>query len=167
MRFLSIDKVVPGVKLAKPVYGENGAIMLRENYVLTNSMLGRLKELGYVGIYIDDEISKDIYIEEVVSEKLRLETASRLQEIMKRSGNVIDIMPNIMDIVDSVIANKDVSEDEVYKFTKCVYDNFEKLSGVVINLEQIGGKENLVYNPAKIPLHPGAEKFYKELDLLK
>ncbi|MFZ7101615.1 MAG: TAXI family TRAP transporter solute-binding subunit [Peptococcaceae bacterium] len=67
----------------------------------------------------------------------------------------------------TIIANKDVTEDEIYKFTKCLYDNFEKLSGVVINLEQIGGKENLVYNPAKIPLHPGAEKFYQETGLLK
>lgn len=142
MRFLSIDKVAPGTKLAKPVYSENGAIMLRENYILTNSMLGRLKELGYVGLYIDDEISKDIYIEEIVSEKLRLETASRLEEIMKKSGNVIDIMPNIRDIVDSVIANKDVVSNmnrilghHEYTYLHCVNVSiYSVLIGTRLNL---------------------------------
>lgn len=142
MRFLSIDKVVPGTKLAKPVYSENGAIMLRENYILTNTMLGRLKELGYVGLYIDDEISKDIYIEEIVSEKLRLETASRLEAIMKKSGNVVDLMPNIRDIVDSVIANKDVISNmnrilghHEYTYLHCVNVSiYSVLIGTRLNL---------------------------------
>ena len=145
MRFLSIDKVAPGAKLAKPVYGENGTIMLRENYILTSSMVGRLKELGYVGVYIDDEISKDIHIEDIVSEKLRLETASRLEEIMKKNGNVIDLMPNIKDIVESVIANKDVVSNmnrilghHEYTYLHCV--------NVSIYSVLIGIKHNLTHS---------------------
>lgn len=142
MRFLSIDKVASGDKLAKPVYGENGAIMLRENYILTSSMLGRLRELGYVGVYIDDEISKDIYIEDIVSEQLRLETAARLEEIMKKNGNVIDLMPNIIDIVDSVIANKDVVGNmnrilghHEYTYLHCVNVSiYSVLIGIKLNL---------------------------------
>lgn len=142
MRFLSIDRVLPGEKLAKPVYGENGTIMLRESYILTSSMVGRLKELGYVGVYIDDEISKDIYIEDIVSEKLRLETASRLEDIMKKNGNVIDLMPNIIDIVDSVIANKDVVSNmnrilghHEYTYLHCVNVSiYSILIGVKLNL---------------------------------
>ena len=91
MRFLSIDKVTPGNRLAKPLLGERGTILLREDYELTESILNKLKELGVSGLYIDDELSKDIYIEDVVEEKVRLETAYQLEEIMKKNDNVITI----------------------------------------------------------------------------
>lgn len=108
MRFLSINKVVPGNKLAKPLLGERGTILLRENFELTESILNKLKELGIAGLYIDDEISKDIYIEDVIEEKLRLETAYRLEEIMRKNDNVITLLPYINEIVESIIDKKDV-----------------------------------------------------------
>lgn len=108
MRFLSIDKVTPGNRLAKPLLGERGTILLREDYELTESILNKLKELGVSGLYIDDELTKDIYIEDVVEEKLRLETAYQLEEIMKKNDNVITLLPYINEIVDSIIEKKDV-----------------------------------------------------------
>jgi len=108
MRFLSIDRIIPGNKLAKPLLGERGTILLRENFELTENILVKLKELGIAGLYIDDEISKDIYIEDVIEEKLRLETAYRLEEIMRKNDNVITLLPYINEIVDSIIDKKDV-----------------------------------------------------------
>ena len=64
-----------------------------------------------------------------------------------------------------VIANKNASEDLVYEFTKTVHDNLAELKNIDPALESVD-TEDL---PADIgvPFHPGAEKFYKEQQLLK
>lgn len=108
MRFLSINKVEPGTVLAKPLYGNQGVILLRENVVLTENILSRLKAMGYTGLYIEDEISEGIVIEDVVAEGLKLRTASRLEEIINGNGNIAEMFPMIQDIVSSIITNKDV-----------------------------------------------------------
>lgn len=144
MRFLSIDRVLPGDKLAKPVYNQVGAILLRENYVLTRTMIDKLIVLGYVGLYIDDEISKDIYVEDIVSEKLRVETASRLEDIMNKNGNVLDLMPSIGDIVESIIVNRDVISNmnrilghHDYTYIHCVNVSiYAVLIGIKLNLKR-------------------------------
>lgn len=108
MRFLSIDNIIPGTRLARPLYGAYGSILLRENYEVTEGMLNRLKELGYTGLYIEDEISKGILIEDVVDEQLRLATASRLENIINKNGSIAGMKPLISDIVDSIITKSDV-----------------------------------------------------------
>jgi len=62
-----------------------------------------------------------------------------------------------------VIVNKDVNEDQVYEMTKLLYENFDKLIEVQADL---GGfvPENAANS--EIPLHPGAERYYKEIGLI-
>lgn len=108
MRFLSINRVEPGAVLAKPIYGNQGVVLLRENIVLTENILSRLKNMGYTGLYIEDEVSAGIVIEDVVDEGLKLRTAVRLEEIVSSNGSIAEMLPMIQDIVNSVIKNKDV-----------------------------------------------------------
>lgn len=108
MRFLSIENVVPGSYLAKPLYATNGTILLRENFKITESILCRLKELGYTGLYIEDDISEGILIEDIIDEQLRLQAANRLEEIISKNELIAGIKPFISNIVDGVIENPDV-----------------------------------------------------------
>lgn len=108
MRFLPIDHVVPSSKLAKPIYNSKGTIMLKEHCELTEGLIIRLKELGYKGLYIEDDISKGILIEEVVDEQLRLETTISLENLVKNNGNMVEILPFLSNIVDSIMEKKDV-----------------------------------------------------------
>jgi TRAP transporter TAXI family solute receptor len=60
----------------------------------------------------------------------------------------------------------DLDEDTVYDLTKVFWANLEKLSES--NKGLVGIKfEDAVSDIANLPLHPGAEKFYKELGVLK
>jgi HD-GYP domain-containing protein (c-di-GMP phosphodiesterase class II) len=144
MRFLSIDNVAPGSRLAKPLYGSQGSILLRENAEITEAILSRLKALGFTGLYIDDEISEGIVINDVVEEKLRLETAARLEKIMINNGNIAEMMPLISDIVDSVIASGDVEIQmnclwghHEYTYLHCVNVGILAVSiGIKLNLNR-------------------------------
>lgn len=108
MRYVTIEKVTEGSYLAKPIYNAQGSILLSEHFQLTNVYLKKLKELGFLGLYIDDEISKDIVIEELVNEKLRIDTVAKLEKIVESTGNFQELGPCLSGIVDNIIQNKDV-----------------------------------------------------------
>lgn len=68
--------------------------------------------------------------------------------------------------VGSIFTNTDVPADIVYDFLKTTYDHWEDLKA--INPSAFG--ELTVedwMSGANVPLHPGAERFYKEMGLLK
>ena len=63
------------------------------------------------------------------------------------------------------VSSADVPEEVVYQVTKAVFENFEdfkKLHPAFATLQ----KEDMVTQALSAPLHPGAEKYYKEAGLL-
>lgn len=127
MRFLSIGKINPGTRLAKPIYSSDGSILLKENYELTASVLKRLESLGYGGLYIEDEVSEGIVITDLVDEELKMETANRLEQIIKNNGNLSDMTPLIREVVDNILDNEEImlnmyhlNNYHNYTYTHCV-----------------------------------------------
>ena len=108
MRFVSIDRVKRGSYLAKPIYSNLGTILVKEHVKLSEGILNRLKELGFVGLYIEDKISEGIEIKDVIDEQLRIEAIITLENIIKDNGNFTEMQPIIENIVDSIIEKKDV-----------------------------------------------------------
>ncbi|NLK74739.1 MAG: hypothetical protein GX288_05560 [Clostridiales bacterium] len=106
MRFVSIDRVKKGSYLAKPIYSNLGTILVKEHVKLSEGILNRLKELGFVGLYIEDKISEGIEIKDVIDEQLRIEAIITLENIIKDNGNFTEIQPIIENIVDSIIEKK-------------------------------------------------------------
>jgi TRAP transporter TAXI family solute receptor len=63
------------------------------------------------------------------------------------------------------VSSAAVPDDVVYQVTKAVFENFEdfkKLHPAFANLE----KEDMVTQALSAPLHPGAEKYYKEAGMM-
>ncbi len=78
MRYLSIDKIQDDAVLAMPVYSSSGSILLNANTVLKQSYIKKLEALGFAGLYIYDEISEDIVVEDIVSEEIKIQTIQAL-----------------------------------------------------------------------------------------
>lgn len=64
-----------------------------------------------------------------------------------------------------LMVHKDVSDEEVYAVTKSIYNNLDFLDTVHEEFKALT-KRNMS-NVGALPLHPGAEKFFKEKGLLK
>lgn len=73
MRYVTIDDAKPGMVLAQNLFDSKGRTLLGGYNVLNDVYIMRLKEYGFSGIYIDDEILKDIRVESVISPQLRME----------------------------------------------------------------------------------------------
>ena len=64
----------------------------------------------------------------------------------------------------ALVASTDMSEDAVYELTKTMFENLEEL-GTSHAKFQLVSAEKAAEN-GSVPMHPGAEKYYKEIGLL-
>lgn len=79
MRYIKIADVKEQMILAQPLYDEKGTVLLNSNVTLTTRMIESVKERGYKGIYIFDDISKGINTINNVSVRTRIHALQILQ----------------------------------------------------------------------------------------
>jgi uncharacterized protein len=63
------------------------------------------------------------------------------------------------------VSSAEVSDDVVYQVTKAVFENFEDFKKLHPAFDTLQ-KEDMVTEALSAPLHPGAEKYYKEAGLM-
>lgn len=69
-------------------------------------------------------------------------------------------------VVATVVTSANVSDDVIYTVVKTVFENFDELKQLHPALANLT-KEEMVKNGLSAPLHPGAEKYYKEVGLIE
>ena len=72
MRRMHIDSLTPGMVLGKALYGDNYEILLNKGVVITEGYITRLKNRGFIKVYIDDEETADVIIQDSISDKIRI-----------------------------------------------------------------------------------------------
>jgi HD-GYP domain-containing protein (c-di-GMP phosphodiesterase class II) len=101
------------MRLAKPLYrGTN--TMLSSGVTLNKSYIDGIRRSGYSGAYIDDDLSRDIEVMDVISEELRMETMKGIGKIIttaqkgRRNTRPPDISAQVERIVRELSGNRDV-----------------------------------------------------------
>jgi len=117
MRYISIDNVKEGMVLGKTLYAGSGQMLLNTNALIKEEYIGRIKGLGYAGIYIKDDFSEGVEIEEIISPEIKVATINKLKDIyVAEAGNnkkalgenIADMKGMVSNIVDDIISNRDV-----------------------------------------------------------
>lgn len=116
MRFVPINCIRDGMTSGRKLLGKNGELLLNVGSIIHTSYIDKLKELGYIGIYIEDDLSSDIQISEVISQTLRFKTVKAIKNafIMIENGKSIsqDYVNNIQslinDITENILSNKNL-----------------------------------------------------------
>jgi len=81
MRYIDMDQAQPGMIVGKSVYNEKGNILVNYHVKLTEKLISRMKEKGLCGLYIEDSLSKDINIENLISDKLERKASKVLHKL--------------------------------------------------------------------------------------
>lgn len=84
------------------------------------------------------------------------------------STEAYDFLKEDLDCINAnaiLIVPKDSNEENVYMITRSICENLEYLQSIHASMSEISS-EDLVTDLG-IPLHPGAEKYYREKGLLK
>lgn len=132
MRKILVDKVNEGMVLARTLYSYDGNILLNAGIILKNSYINKFKDLGVREIYVEDEISKDIVLQDVISEETRFEARINIKNAMDsiRYGNSLDVKPirnsvckmidELMDVKDTIVNLQDLKSNDLYTFSHSV-----------------------------------------------
>lgn len=112
MREVSVERLNEGDVLAKEIYSANGRILLSKGVVLKSPYITRIRKLGIHGIYIDDDLTSDIIIEDVISDKHRYEAMATIEKscktIQNEKNSEIDIKESISNIVQDILFQKEI-----------------------------------------------------------
>ncbi len=66
-----------------------------------------------------------------------------------------------------MLAGKHVSDEIVYKYVKAIAENEGRVQAIGGSLRTAFATTKMATNPANLPYHPGALRYYKEKELLK
>lgn len=108
MRYIVIEKAQAGMLLAKSIYDGAGRVLLGAHTVITQEYISKLGARGLPGIYVEDELAKDIEIEETITQELRNQGVEALKK-----GNIDACMNVAKEIVDQILEKSVVSLDMV------------------------------------------------------
>lgn len=114
MRFVPANCLQEGMALAKPLYRGNNELMLACGVSLSSRYIDSIKKLGYPGVYVDDDISKDIEIVNAISDELHRETMVGIRRIFVtaqqggKTASRLDINKQVEDILDELLHNQSI-----------------------------------------------------------
>ena len=126
MRRVPIYALKPGQKVGKPVFNGSGQKLLSKDIILTERYIDRLYRLGITALYIDDGFLPDIEVNDIISEKTRIDTIKHVKEIMGK-GNESVSKPGAFII----------TSEETFNLVEDIIDQLVNNNNLIMNLLDI------------------------------
>lgn len=112
MRYVSSYCLRENMKLAKNIYSDDERILLATNVVLTKEYIESLHKLGIGGVYVEDEVSENINVKNVISDHLRIEAVKAIKEVYNNPNSLIKSIDKIesiaMKIMEEILGSKNI-----------------------------------------------------------
>lgn len=111
-----MESLKEGMILGKTIYGSKGEVLLTEGAVIKKAYINKIKELNYNGLYIVDEESDGIEINDVVDLSTRNEVVNTLKGAFDRVKKGLNDSLNtqkeinklVENIVDQILRNDEI-----------------------------------------------------------
>lgn len=141
MRYMPIEQLEVGMSLGKNIYNDTGQLILSKDKIFTDTIIALFKKQGYQGVYIEDKLSNDIVIEEIVSMEIRNKAKLSIKHLFvsddadaaamqgEINNSINDIMHSILENKDVIINMVDLKTYDDYTYSHSV--NVGILSGVI------------------------------------
>jgi len=152
MRRILLDNITSGMKLAKPLYTAEGMVLLNAGIELSERFIKRLKELDVTYVYVEDELTQDIDIPDVISEKTRVEAVTNAKKVM-----------------DQIRLGKGIDAGQAKKITNTLVDELCQNQGVMANFIDMRTRSDYLFahsvNVCVLSVMTGISLGYDELRL--
>lgn len=107
MILMSLDDVRPGMVVGTGLRNREGRLVLGPGETFTPEYIGRLRQLGYSSIWIDDEDTRDIPYEETLSDQTRVAATSAIQDTFAATLQASGGRPAVsVDAVRSILESR-------------------------------------------------------------
>lgn len=116
MRYVPIGCIRETMVLGKSIYGSDGQLLLTKGTVLNDKYKSTIRQLGFSGVYIKDNLSDEIEIESVITDELRRKTIAKVKDVflavddsIGSRDEKINELRNIVDtIMKELLANENL-----------------------------------------------------------
>lgn len=147
MRYVPTFCLHEGMKIGKNIYSSDGIVLIAKDVVVTNEYIKSLTKIGINGAYIDDTISHDIQIKNVISDDLRIHAIKSMKEIYNNHSNIGRTVESVehlaKNIVSEILNNKNVMINmiDIKTFDDLVYSHsvnvavMSSVIGIALNLD--------------------------------
>ncbi|MGI6085294.1 MAG: HD-GYP domain-containing protein [Acetivibrionales bacterium] len=106
MRKVSLDRVRTGVRVARTIQSLDGIILLSAGAEITNDIINQLKQYNITEIYIEDEFSRGISVDETVKEEIITDVKAQIKLIMTTPSLKISVDgKRVMEMVENLLSN--------------------------------------------------------------
>jgi HD-GYP domain len=92
-----------GMKIGKNIYSSDGVVLLANDVILTDEYIQSLVKIGINGAYIEDTLSHDIHIQNVISDELRIKAVKSMKEIYNSPGDVARTLSTVEYLAKSIM----------------------------------------------------------------
>lgn len=86
MRYVPVKHLHSGHKLASDLVLSRNRVLLRKGRVLNDTIIRKIATLGYQGLYIDDELSKGLFVNDIVSSELKMTMKNELEALLDNTS---------------------------------------------------------------------------------
>jgi HD-GYP domain-containing protein (c-di-GMP phosphodiesterase class II) len=130
MRYIDVSLLEPDMVLGRSLYGTNNERMLKKGQPIKLEYINRIKSLGFQGLYIKDGISDDLDIDDVVSQKIRMEALGRLKDLFifdekKDHKHFEETLANINQTVGNMVTEIDGNRNAMINMMDLkIYDEY-------------------------------------------
>jgi len=152
------------------------------SYVLGNSQIG-LDAItdGKADVFMNARNLSDALVKDIAGKRELLwidGDPATIQKAADTFNNKADMVPKgtypFMDkdyptvrMWVALLAGSHVSDEVVYKYVKAVAENEKRVQDIGGSLKSAFATQKMSVNPANLPYHPGALRYYKEKGLVK
>lgn len=91
MRAIEVELLNEGMKIAKTIYDDSGRILLSKEAVLTKGYIRKLGQYGIPFIYVEDELIGPLQVEDVIHERVRVQTVKALKHVVDNGRMKYDL----------------------------------------------------------------------------
>lgn len=147
MRYVPANCLREGMTLARNIYSHEGHILLSEGIVLEEPYIQQIKGLLLNGIYINDNISKNIEIQNIISDQLRVEAVNSIKSLYNDKSILANTTSKVeylaRHILTEILANKNlmVNMIDIKTFDNYLYSHsvnvaiLSTIIGIAYNLD--------------------------------
>jgi len=120
LRLVPIEYAKEGVFLAQPLFNDNGQILLSKGVTLNNRLIFKIKEAGFLYIYISDNINEEV-IDDIIKPEIKQKAIASIKKIYNAvaqenikncekqlKNDIVDLKNMMNNIVDELFAEKNV-----------------------------------------------------------
>jgi len=116
MRYVPINRLRKGMLCGRRLQGNNDTLLLNRGAIIQDSYIKKIKSLGFSGIYIDDNLSTDIEVSEIIPDNLRHKSVKTLKDLFNNIGKPTNILTSkldtfsslINDMLENIMSNKNI-----------------------------------------------------------